>query len=101
MVYKAAVKSTVALWHEKRNRRRVMKRSKSVKWISCILITILCFMSGFTVLDHKIEAGENNILEDGTYTMQSFLKSAMSDQESMGNAGIVQPVQVMENVRSE
>ena len=95
MLYKAAVKSTVALWHEKRNRRRVMKRSKSVKWISCILITILCFMSGFTVLDHKIEAGENDILEDGTYTMQSFLKNATSDQASMGNAGIVQPVQVI------
>lgn len=70
-----------------------MKRSKSVKCLSCILIAILCFLSGFTVLDHKIAAEEQ--LEDGTYTMQSFLRSATSDQASMGNAGIIQPVQVI------
>lgn len=70
-----------------------MKRSKSVKYLSCILIAILCFLSGFTVLDHKIAAEEP--IEDGTYTMQSFLRSATSDQASMGNAGIIQPVQVI------
>ena len=70
-----------------------MKRSKSVKCLSGILIAILCFLSGFTVLDHKIAAEE--AIEDGTYTMQSFLRSATSDQASMGNAGIIQPVQVI------
>ena len=52
-------------------------------------------LAGFAFVDHKAAADEKNILEDGTYTMQSFLRSASSDQASMGNAGIIQPIQLI------
>lgn len=77
------------------DRRRIMKKAQSMKWISGMLVIILCVMSAFAMIDYKIAAAEKNTLEDGTYTMQSFLRSATSDQASMGNAGIVQPIQII------
>ena len=72
-----------------------MRKAQYLRLVSCILSIILCCLAGFAFVDHKAAADEKNILEDGTYTMQSFLRSASSDQASMGNAGIVQPVQLI------
>lgn len=43
----------------------------------------------------KIEAQASQSLSNGTYTIKGFLKSATSEQASMGNAGIVQPMQLL------
>lgn len=72
-----------------------MKKAQYLRLVSCILSIILCCLAGFSLVNHKAAADEKNILEDGTYTMQSFLRSASSDQASMGNAGIIQPVQLI------
>ena len=70
-----------------------MKKAQYFRFVSCVISVILCCLVGFAFVDHKAAADEKNILEDGTYTMQSFLRSASSDQASMGNAGIVQPIE--------
>lgn len=72
-----------------------MRKAQYLRLVSCILSIILCALYGFSLINHKAAADEKTRLEDGTYTMQSFLRSASSDQASMGNAGIVQPVQVI------
>ena len=72
-----------------------MKKAQYFRFVSCVISVILCCLAGFAFVDHKAAADEKNILEDGTYTMQSFLRSASSDQASMGNAGIVQPIQLI------
>ena len=72
-----------------------MKKAQYFRFISCVISVILCCLAGAAFVDHKAAADEKNTLEDGTYTMQSFLRSASSDQASMGNAGIVQPIQVI------
>lgn len=72
-----------------------MKKAQYFRFISCVISVILCCLAGFAFVDHKAAADEKIILEDGTYTMQSFLRSASSDQVSMGNAGIVQPIQLI------
>ncbi len=72
-----------------------MKKAQYFRFVSCVISVILCCLVGFAFVDHKAAADEKNILEDGTYTMQSFLRSASSDQASMGNAGIVQPIQLI------
>lgn len=72
-----------------------MKKAQYFCFVSCVISVILCCLAGFAFVDHKAAADEKNTLEDGTYTMQSFLRSASSDQASMGNAGIVQPIQVI------
>ena len=72
-----------------------MKKAQYFRFVSCVISVILCCLAGAAFVDHKAAADEKNTLEDGTYTMQSFLRSASSDQASMGNAGIVQPIQVI------
>ena len=72
-----------------------MKKAQYLRLVSCILSIVLCCLAGFSFVNHKAAADEKNILVDGTYTMQSFLRSASSDQASMGNAGIIQPVQLI------
>ena len=72
-----------------------MKKAQYFRFISCVISVILCCLAGAAFVDHKAAADEKNTLEDGTYTMQSFLRSASSDQASMGNAGIVQPIQLI------
>lgn len=72
-----------------------MKKAQYFRFVSCVISIILCCLAGFAFVDHKASADEKIILEDGTYTMQSFLRSASSDQASMGNAGIIQPIQLI------
>ena len=72
-----------------------MKKAQYFRFISCVISVILCCLAGAAFVDHKAAADEKNTLEDGTYTMQSFLRSASSDQASMGNAGIIQPIQLI------
>lgn len=43
--------------------------------------------------ENKIYADQ--ALSNGTYTIKGFLKNASTDQASMGNAGIVQPMQLL------
>lgn len=58
-------------------------------------MVVLCCFLGFQISYRDTNAEEEQTLENGTYTITSFLRSAASDQASMGNAGIVQPVQII------
>ena len=71
-----------------------MKR-QSIRLLSIILVVVLCCFLGFQTSYRDTNAEEEQTLENGTYTITSFLRSAASDQASMGNAGIVQPVQII------
>lgn len=71
-----------------------MKRH-SIRSVSIILVIVLCCFLGFQTSYRNTKAEEEQPLENGTYTITSFLRSATSDQASMGNAGIVQPVQII------
>ena len=71
-----------------------MKR-QSIRLLSIILVVVLCCFLGFQISYRDTNAEEEQTLENGTYTITSFLRSAASDQASMGNAGIVQPVQII------
>lgn len=72
----------------------IMKRH-SIRLVSIILVIVLCCFLGFQTSYRNTKAEEEHPLENGTYTITSFLRSATSDQASMGNAGIVQPVQII------
>lgn len=71
-----------------------MKRYR-IRVRSCILCILLCCCVIILNSNKKIKAQETKTLENGTYTIKSFLRSATSNQASMGNAGIVQPVQII------
>ena len=73
---------------------KIMKRH-SIRLLSIIMVIVLCCFLGFQTSYKDTQAEEEQSLENGTYTITSFLRSATSDQASMGNAGIVQPVQII------
>ena len=56
---------------------------------------MLCLSMIMSSFQPNVQAKENKTLSNGTYTIKGFLKSATSEQASMGNAGIVQPMQLL------
>lgn len=56
---------------------------------------MLCLSMIMSSFHQKIEAQASQTLSNGTYTIKGFVKNATSDQASMGNAGIVQPMQLL------
>ena len=72
-----------------------MKKRRFIKCISFISAVMLCLSMIMSSFHPKIEAQASQSLSNGTYTIKGFLKSATSEQASMGNAGIVQPMQLL------
>lgn len=72
-----------------------MKKRRFIKIVSFTSAVMLCLSMIMSSFHPKIEAQASQTLSDGTYTIKGFLKSATSDQASMGNAGIVQPMQLL------
>lgn len=42
-----------------------------------------------------IQKGEENVVYNGTYTIDGYIKHAAADQDSMGNAALVKPMEVV------
>ena len=72
-----------------------MKKRRFIKYISFISAVILCLSMIMSSFHQKIEAKASQTLSNGTYTIKGFVKNASSEQASMGNAGIVQPMQLI------
>ena len=72
-----------------------MKKRRFIKCISFISAVMLCLSMIMSSFHQKIEAQASQTLSNGTYTIKGFVKNATSDQASMGNAGIVQPMQLL------
>ena len=70
-----------------------MKTRRWIKGLSCVVILILCLCMGLPSFYRKAQADDT--LSDGTYEISGFLRSASSDQVSMGNAAIVKPIQLV------
>lgn len=70
-----------------------MKTRRWIKGLSCVVILILCLCMGLPSFYRKAQADDT--LSDGTYEISGFLRSASSDQASMGNAVIVKPIQLV------
>lgn len=70
-----------------------MKTRRWIKGLSCFTIVILCLCMGLPSFHQKAQADDT--LSDGTYEISGFLRSASSDQASMGNAAIVKPIQLV------
>lgn len=70
-----------------------MKTRRWIKGLSCVVILILCLCMGLPSFYRKAQADDT--LSDGTYEISGFLRSASSDQASMGNAAIVKPIQLV------
>ncbi len=70
-----------------------MKTIRWIKGLSCVVILILCLCMGLPSFYRKAQADDT--LSDGTYEISGFLRSASSDQASMGNAAIVKPIQLV------
>lgn len=70
-----------------------MKRR--IRIVSCMIVILLCLCMGIAPIQQKVIAETKTSLSDGTYTVKSFLRSATSEQASMGNAAIEQPTQVI------
>lgn len=78
--------------------RRIMKKRRLIKIISWILISSLGVCAGISSLHQKTYAKESRgqeVLSNGTYTIKGIMRSASSDQASMGNAAVVQPMQLI------
>lgn len=70
-----------------------MKKRRLIKLLSWMIVAFMCFGIGLSTFVKKAKA--NDTLENGTYEIAAFLRSASSDQASMGNAAIVKPVQLI------
>lgn len=72
-----------------------MKRRQWIKRMSFISAIILCFSMVLSSFHKENKIYADQTLSNGTYTIKGFLKNASTDQASMGNAGIVQPMQLL------